>query len=388
MSRAVAAPVADTAYGGGVVRKITPILKRHPEIWVAIVLWLASNVFVTGIAKFATWEGGASYHSVADLCQWDCGWYGSVLEHGYDHAPHNDGTANWLFHPAQPLAAYPFRYWLKLPLPVSLVLASKAALVFAIYGFLLMVGTPTDSMEDRFKAGSLVAFNPYIIYAHAGYSEALYFALLAFAFYFAGRKWWIASGMMGALLSATRMIGFLFAVPYAMMSLGRDGLRKFDLNKLVGLLLCPLGTALYMLYLYHHTGDALAQVHIHVAWVGTSLVNPVQALWVALAQHHWPRIWGAMALGGLGASAWLFKLDKPELGTYLALSILVALSGGSLAGGLYGMARYIWWQPPLLYAIYRALSRYTGCWPIYTAFASGMASFMIWGWFTGHNFVV
>ena len=179
MSGTAAASVADRAQGRDVVQKITPFLRRNPEIWVAIVLWLASNVFVTGIAKFATWEGGARYHSAADLCQWDCGWYGSVVEGGYDHAAHTDGTANWPFHPAFPATAYPFRNWLKLPLGLSMVFASKAALLFAIYGFILLAGQPLDSTADHVRAGSLVAFNPYLIYAHAGYAEPLYFALAA-----------------------------------------------------------------------------------------------------------------------------------------------------------------------------------------------------------------
>lgn len=373
---------------GSLSRSRRPFFRSHPELWVAIVLWLASNAFVAVFSKFATWEGAASYYRIGDLCRWDCAWFGRVLENGYDTYPRSNSTANWLFHPGQPLLAYPLHYWLNIPLTTSLVLASKIALLLAIYGFLLMVRDKGDSTVDRFRAGSLVAFNPYVIYAHAGYSEPLYFALFVFGFYFISRKWWVSSGTMGAFLSASRMVGFLFAVPYAITALRRNGWRKTHRAKLIGLLLCPLGTALYMLYLYHHTGDALAQVHIHVAWVGTSIGNPFQALWVALLYHHWPRFWAVMSLVGLAASAWLFKLRKPELGTYLALSILIALSGGSLGGRLYGMPRYIWWQPPLLFAIYCALQRHTSWWSIYIAFSSGMAVFMIWGWFSGHNFVV
>jgi hypothetical protein len=290
------------------------------------------------------------------------------------------------------MAAYPFHYWLRLSSPVSLVVASKLALLFSIYGFLLLLRNQTTSTTERFLAGSLVAFNPYIIYGHAGYSEPLYFAFLAFAFYVASRQWWIISGLMGGLLSATRMVGFLFSVPYTMMSLGgnswRGWWRKIDSTKLIGLLLCPLGTAFYMLYLYRRTGDALAQVHIHIAWVGTQFSNPLQALWVPLHKHHWPRVWAGMAITGLLASVWLVKLRKSELGIYLGLSIVVALLGGSRAGDLYGMPRYIWWQPPFLYAIYIGLKRYSAWWPVYLAFSSGIAAFVIIGWFTGHNFVV
>ena len=46
---------------------------------------------------------------------------------------------------------------------MSLVFASKAALLFAIYNsFLLMVGDQAETTADRFRAGSLVAFNPFV----------------------------------------------------------------------------------------------------------------------------------------------------------------------------------------------------------------------------------
>lgn len=370
-------------------RSRRPFLGSHPELWVAIVLWLASNVFVTVFSNFAKWEGGAPYRGIADLCQWDCGWYATVASSGYDLMPHRPpvgDSVNWPFHPLFPMVAYPFYHWLKLPLSLSLVLASKLALLLAIYGFLLLVRDLADSTVDRVRAGSLVAFNPYLIYAHAGYAEPLYFALLALAFYLAARRRWIASGVSASLLSATRLVGFVFSISYAVVwlrDLGwRDILDKKNRNQIIGFLLCPLGTAVFMLYMYHHTGDALAQVHSQISW-GKSPGNPFDVLWQCLTGHHWLRVWGAMAIAALVASAWLLRLRKPELGIYLAVAILISLSGG-----YWALARYVWWQPPFLYAVYCALKRYPAWWVVYVAFTSGLASFMILEWFTGHNFVV
>lgn len=360
--------------------------RPHSAIWVALVLWLASNAFVTAISKMATWEGNASYYTMADLCRWDCNWYRTVLQSGYHKEPYTEtGEADWGFHPLFPLTAYPLRHVLKLSVPASLVMSSKLALLFAIYGFLLLLSDQTETTGDRFRAGSLVAFNPCLIYAHAGYAEPLYFALLTFAFWLAGRKQWISSGATGAFFSATRLTGFLFSISYAVIWLRdvgwRPRWRKLDPNQLIGLLLCPLGTAIYMLYLYHHVGDALAQVHIHVAWVRLPL-SPVNTFWTCITGHHWLRLWGAMIVAGFVASAWLFKLRKPELGIFLALSVLISISGGA-----YGIPRYIWWQPPFLYAIYCVLKRHPGGWVVYLAFAAGLASFMVSEWFSGHNFV-
>jgi hypothetical protein len=137
-----------------------------------------------------------------------------------------------------------------------------------------------------------------------------------------------------------------------------------------------------MLYLYRHTGDALAQIHNQAAW-GKSPGNPFGVLWQCLTGHHWLRVWGVMTVAAFLVSAWLFKLRKPEFGIYLLFAVLIPLSAG-----YWGLPRYIWWQPPFLYAIYCILKRHAGWWVIYVAFASGLASFMILEWFTGHNFVV
>lgn len=354
--------------------------RKRSAFSIAVVLWIASNAFVSMVAKMATWEGLASYYQLGNLCRWDCNWYASVVESGYSKGPMTAiGEASWPFHPLFPLAAYPLHYWARLPVGVSLVITSKLALLLAIYAFILLV---QDEGDERVFAGSLVAFNPYVIYAHAGYAEPLYFALLALAFHLLKNKRWIPAGLVGALLSATRVIGFLFAVPYVVTWLRQRDWRSSwrDPSRILGLLLCPLGTAIFMLYLYHHMGDALAQVHANIAW-GKSPGNPIHVLLVSFQLHHWPRVWAVMIVTSLMASVYLFKLHKPELGLYLALVILLSCSGG-----YYAVARYVWWQPPMLYAVYLAIRRYPIWWTIYLVFASGMASFMIIEWFSGHNF--
>ncbi len=366
-------------------RSVSRLFEKHPAIWVALVLWIASNGFVHMVAKVATWEGEAKYSKVVSLCQHDCGWYERVYVQGYDKTPRADSGSNWPFHPLFPLTAYPLYHWLHIPSNLSLVFASKLALLFAIYAFLLLTGTEKATLPELVFSGSLVAFNPYVIYAHAGYAEPLYFAVLAFAFYFLQRQQWIGSGIAGALASATRMIGFVFALSYAIgwlkQAKWRPNWRQTD--QILGLMLCPLGTVIFMLYLYHHTGDALAQVHAQVAW-GKSPGNPAHVLLEAYRLHHWPRIWAFMTIASLLASVYLFLLDKAELAIYLAVSMLLSLSGGYLS-----LARYIWWQPPFLCAIYYLLRRRPAWWPIYIAFAGALSAYMVIGWWLiDHVFVV
>jgi len=356
-------------------------------LWIALLLWLASNVFVTSISKMATWEDNAHYSRMANLCRWDCPWYASIVESGYSTATTpNPAYPKWSFHPLFPLTAYPLHRWFKLSLYGSVVLAGKLELLLAIFAFLLLVSDETKTTADRWRAASLVAFNPYVIYAHAGYAEPLYFSLIALAFYFASRDRWLASGAMGGLASATRFVGFLFTLSYLTIW-ARDGSwrfwrRKVDLNRVIGLLLCPLGTALFALYMYHQIGDALVQGHVQLAW-GKLPGNPFYILRLSLLTSGWPFVWGVMVTVALVLSAWLVYLGKSELGIFLALSILIPFSATWIAS-----ARYLWWQPPFLYAIYRALNRSTGLWLVYIAFTSAMAGFVVLGWLSGHTFVI
>jgi hypothetical protein len=355
--------------------------------WIAFILWLGSNALVTMVATVDTWEGGAHYKRMADLCLWDCTWYRSVVQSGYDTVAHGwNGMANWPFHPLFPITAYPFRHWFKLSANGSVVLTSKLDLLLAIYAFLLLVSDRAEDSTDYFRAGSLVAFNPYVIYAHAGYAEPLYFALIALAFFFAERRRWLLSGAMGGLASATRLVGCIFAGAYCLFW-ARDlkfrfSRRKIDLNAVIGLLLCPLGVALFMLFLHHRVGDALALVHAHVAF-GKTPGNPLRIIRLALTTTQWPFVWGILAAAALLSSAWLFYLRKPELGSFLAVSVLISVSGG-----WFGTPRFVWWQPPFLYAIYSLLARRSGAWLIYTALASAFASFVVIEWLGGHSFLV
>jgi hypothetical protein len=186
---------------------------------IAVVLWIASNVFVSSIAKFSTWESNGAYGHMADLCKWDCNWFGSVLESGYDRTPaRSEAQANWLFHPLLPIAAFPLNRWLGLSRSLSLVIVGKLAFLGSIYAFLLMISGELHDPTDYVRAGALVAFNPYLIYGHAGYSEPFYFGSLCLAFYFAQKRSWMVSGCMGALVSAARMVGFLFSAAFFLIA--------------------------------------------------------------------------------------------------------------------------------------------------------------------------
>jgi hypothetical protein len=258
------------------------------------------------------------------------------------------------------------------------VLMSKFFLFTAIWSFLWMMGGEGLGFRDKLLAGTLVAFNPYLLYAHVGYSEPLYFTLAACAFAALNRERWIASGLAGGLLSATRVQGVIFTVAYFVGCVRRFGpvglLRQRNLNVWLGLVLCPVGLSLYLLYLYRLTGDALAPMHSFVAW-GLKTGNPIEVLLGSIRAGGWMRYWAGTAVVGFLVGVWLAFQRKFEMAVFLMLCIIMPVTAE-----VAGMPRFVWWQPPMLYSVYRMLHRFPYLRMIYAVFAGGMAAVSIYLW--------
>ena len=361
---------------------------RHPEVLTAILLFVASNLLIYTLAAFTHWLPGARRTNLVDFCRADCNWFSIIVEQGYELTPNfalHRGMTDWAFFPLFPATALPFRYLLSLSTPIAVVITSRLELLAAIFSFLFLVEDEVKDETELLAAGALVAFNPYVIYAYSGYSEPLYFTVTTLGFICLKKKAWISAGACGALVSATRIVGSVFIVAYLVFTLEVGWKRlagKHRTPVLVGLALCPLGLFVYATYLHFHMGDALAFLHVQAAF-GRQVSNPFVVLANALRSHHWQRLWGLMAIGGLCAVAWLVRRRQWALGAYLFLAILIPLCADT-----WGFPRYLWWQPPLLFALFTFLKQWRTGWILYFAFAGAMISFMIFAWFSGSNIVV
>lgn len=133
------------------------------------------------------------------LCRWDCFWYGSILLYGYDTVPtrHPAGdAANWAFYPLFPMLARLWHRLAGLGFEDALIITGTLALPVCIYLFLELVEGDGIAINP-WISGSLVAFGPYALYAHTGYSEPLYFALCTGALLALRRNCWLIAGLLG-----------------------------------------------------------------------------------------------------------------------------------------------------------------------------------------------
>lgn len=293
-------------------------------------LGLLSRVWLYGQAGLINEVFGLGRAPADWLCSWDCGWYQDLAQGGYHRQPlgpegnpDNDGKANWAFFPLFPLAV---RALMELGLG-SFQLAAQVLnnLAFcASLGLLFSYLQRWLPRQDVWFVLALLAFSPYSLYFSAPYTESLYLLLMLASLLAAHQGRWLAAGLCGALLSATRNLGVFIAFSLALLALQQFGWRALlrfapgTERAWLACVLCGAGLFAYMAFLQAWVGDALAFSHVQAGW-GGEFMNPFKRI-----------------LQGLGGSGYEF---------YCALS----LSAG-LAAGLY-LARRGFWAEALVLVI-------------------------------------
>jgi hypothetical protein len=110
--------------------------------------------------------------------------------------------------------------------------------------------------------------SPAAIFLHMYYSEAVFCAFGFWAYYFALRRNWLASSLLLACLTASRVTAILFiGLCFLEFCRAQDWRLKKILQKdILWFAITPLGFLLYGLYLYHIEGDFLGMAHSYKLW--------------------------------------------------------------------------------------------------------------------------
>lgn len=153
------------------------------------------------------------------------------------------------------------------------LLVSHASFLVGLIGLVKLIRLDYKKEIAQLSVILLMLF-PTSFYFASFYTESLFLALVVWSFYFARTKRWIMAGVLGALLTATRVVG-LALLPALLMEVWEqrreigprlDSSRiqrgKGDLGKAIfGILLVPLGLIAYMIFLKKQTGDPLEFFH-------------------------------------------------------------------------------------------------------------------------------
>ncbi len=105
----------------------------------------------------------------------------------------------------------------------------------------------------------LLLIFPTSFYFGAFYTESFFLALTVWAFYAARRRRWLIAGLLGAVLTATRITGLAFfpAVAYEIWRAKKEKPKLNLLLPILSLIFIPFGLGIYMLYLNKATGNPL-----------------------------------------------------------------------------------------------------------------------------------
>ena len=315
------------------------------------------------------------------ICAWDCAWYSGIVQGGYDVEPHahpKQDAANWAFFPLLPILSKGLGYLLGISPADSVILTGKIFFFLSILAFMKMGREYFPNMNAAIL-GAVVAFNPYSLYGNVGYTEPAFLFFTSTFFLLLKRKNYIFAGFVGAMLTSVRLTGISAFFSYLLIiAINYFKKSTFPDERIVfGLLLVPLGLALFMLYLYQMTGDALAFAHIQRAW-GRVPGNPMNVIIEGLQGNADQRYLAiSVIVPSLGTLIYHIKRRNPELVLFSLICTLLPLSTG-----LWEMMRYIYWQAPVLLAL-AALLSWRSIWvALFPIFMTGQV-IMYTVWFAG-----
>jgi hypothetical protein len=296
------------------------------------------------------------------LCVYDCNAYERLALYGYEGRPSgfDKGDANnWAFFPFYSIMVWAINRVTGLSMLVG---GSILTALLTVWG--AIIAWPL--FEGKFRAYFLFCFflflGPFSYYFTTLYTEALFIMLTVAGFALLKQRDYVTAGVTGALMSATRSTGLLFAAAILIAAFQNhleDGgsVRQFfrtlwrRTDLLLAVALVPIGICCFAIYLWFHSGDALAFVHIQRAW-GRAFANPFWNLWLTLklqfAAGNFHSIstdlaFGLAAIVGMALSAVMAWKGKWDWALFSLFGVLLPLSTNA-----YSMLRFVVGLAPVL----------------------------------------
>lgn len=364
----------------------------RPLVLVAIPLGFALLGYILRFFAFLQAGWSPSFWNYPDgLCRWDCLWYVTLAETGYNHFPAESllDTGNWAFFPLLPMLVgglHALTGWVTIRIATALSIGFSILAVFAAWPLL------GRNLRAYTLYAAFLLCGPFSVYFTTFYTEVLFVLLTTCLLLALRRSNILLAGGIAGLLSATRIVGvfavFAIVAQYLLDFRRRGGAwRRLpaeiwrDPAILLAVLLAPTGTFAYMAYLYRHMGDALAFSHVQRAW-GRVTGNPLLFFWQGLTatsgDGSWPAVeqWLALAaLVGLALTALLFLRRRYPEAIFCLVCLIVPM-----VAGLASMLRFVVALSPLVLLAMELLARWK---PLFLATTLGFVAadyFFTVGW--------
>ena len=255
-----------------------------------ILIFAISRVIMSyqfGLANSLILHGKGTF--AATMCNWDCKWYLTIINDGYDHTIRTSpkvwkGLANWAFFPLYPnIVGFVSDITTLGPVFTGILLNQLFIFITAVY-FYRLLRLNFNDLNSRFGVVILV-FSPFSVYFASLYTEALYIMLSVVGFYYLRTSRELTASILGGLLAATRPVGIMFMVPVFINFIRH---RKPLTKLILALALSSAGLVCYMLFLHYRAGDFLAFKHIQKGWgrTGWDTAHLGKPIWAMITDFH------------------------------------------------------------------------------------------------------
>jgi hypothetical protein len=301
----------------------------------------------------------------APAVRWDAIWYLRIAHDGYRTASESR------FFPLYPLVTR-VGSWITGSTVIAGVLISLAALFVALELIRRLTELEFGAAPAR-ATTALIAFGPMALFLSAVYSEALFLALSAAAFYGARRGRWAWAGVFGALAGMTRIGGFLLFAPLLLLyyygprsDADATAIRSWWKPRyraradLLWLVLVPVAAALVPAYMTLRGLGPNATLAAQEKYSDHAIVFPLVtawngavAAWHQLLSFHAGTYSGqellqlAALVVGCVALVGVFRRLPVAYGVYVGLDFLLHLSTPTMSDPLLGFDRYASLRFPL-----------------------------------------
>ena len=300
------------------MEKFKSTIKKHDLFFAALVCFVISRIMLFGMYA-VLFHDMSPAGFIDELNRFDANHYHRLAEFSY-RAAANDltGEASWAFFPLYPFTVKAFAMLTSLSYEGAAYILGAVFLIGAcVLGAMYLMETGAGK-KAAYLYIAFLNLGLYSFYFSAFYTESMFLLLLTACFYFLEKKKYLWMGICGVLMSLTRNIGvfFVLLIPVKLVMdymenakalksdvttgsmkavSGKSGSVKssfagfinylktclIDPTLVLGTFMIPLGLFSFMHYLYKLTGDAMAFVHIQVAWGrvnGFFLKNLINAL--------------------------------------------------------------------------------------------------------------
>lgn len=325
------------------------------------------------------------------FCQFDCAWFKSIADIGYDTYPHGLTTghaANWAFFPMFPMLGHYLGALFGLKSLYGFYILTNISSFAMLPLFFLCLRQLGQEIEVARFGVWLLAFSPYSVYFISPYTESTFLALTMMLFLFAYRHQWFWVAVAGMLMTATRNLGVMIVFSVAIIALQMYGWRELlrfrdkTFRVVLAIWFIPIFMFAFMFYMYFHVGDAFAFKNIQVAW-GRVFDNPFE-YWIEGFETGGRKIYLSVVI----AIAWLVNIYLFKQRRYAEAVFMLICCFVPILTSTNAFPRYMFGLYPTSLALVLMVRNRPYLRPLFLTISALLSSYFVIAWVNAKFFTV